>query len=455
MLERSQGSPREKRETTPEVDSSFTAGTARIEADLENRKGKSGFFPKIGLAGLALFMGLGDAVGQTSLEKKAELTPAQSDVFEKTVGINPAELKRDGYEITLQRPADAGKPYLIHFGQTHLSPIQGVVGRGDAEALENQKKIYRVLDKILSERKIDCIFREGRVDAEEERSIRDWINFLYVRFDRLLDIPVLTMDDVRFALGLIKDVDDPSTPWRSYLAERMTALREKMKKDLEVMAKSDNVAREFLTFLKEIEGGRAFLRGFQEGGVDDPLKHGAVFKLYMEGKIAKICGSEDPELNARALAVLERSSELRDELNVEEKRIRDSIFNNPEARSLLEELKRLHEMKEAGKLGIEDEAYLDGLKGQVSALYDRFDQSPERKEMNDKVEAMKREYEKAIMDDREDFALTRVTIQDDITRRNGHTPGTSIIIYGSAHDFTRATEKLGEGRGLLKIEVKK
>lgn len=437
---------------TPEVGIPVVEKQELHKSSLAERLKKQ--FMPIALASFVTFSNLSQAIatetekitdsknGQiTKLEKDNAFELSESEqeqIINSVLGEKLAEqYKEAGFSISVALKAGEKGRYLIHIGQTHVSPIEGLsrIITND-EATKFQLKLLPLLE-MTSSKGNGVIFAEGvSFDMQESKEAIVKLNQI------LLDVE---KNDIVFSkLEAIFEVINHYENYKenplvtNYIDE---ALVKKVREKLSNFIDNYEVKTEDEEVL--ISGYKIDLQIQTSKRINSSLKgnensfNNAAIKLYMEDKI-KLAPTEDEKINAEAVETINSLAKAKQELTELRFKLRKDLL------PLAEEINKVKEGTETEK----KKEYLETLLAGVEA---KIKESPEAK----KVAELEESFKKVAFDKRERAVLDQIKGYES---KNGELKN-SVLVFGSKHNFStqlREYDKFDEddtnNRGLIIIQ---
>ena len=451
-----------------------TAERTRIEAVLEKRATSGGIIARLadtrqvtramatGL--LALNLNLAEVFAE---ERRPERTYSTEEMLtiEKVTGMPFLKLT-DKFEVDIQAQSGPEGKYIIHIGQKHEHPGFALWKSMTQETVvETQKKIEELESHVIDANNLTCIYEEGFADDKAAPSFRDYVHKATPQLDAVLSKPITTFEELSAAADILKKLSNnmEHKVIFHYLGEKVATLRENI---LSALNEGAGVPRtEEEEFLKKIIEGEVLISFmstiFKMGEKSDPYTMGATTKLFMEGKLEKICPTEDPQLNKQAMGVMEEMDQA--ELSFSEKRreIWKEIKSKPE---IARAFARREELMEKEKVGLtKDEAEEnEGLILVLRAALDGAESDPRLTEEKARLDSVKAKWDQLAYTAREIEVLRKINAYDSLDIANGNALGNVVVVYGDAHDFTDVVQQWNQEsssnrpieRGLIKISPK-
>jgi hypothetical protein len=196
------------------------------------------------------------------------------------------------------------------------------------------------------------------------------------------------------------------------------------------------------------------------GNAKNPYNLGMDIKLLMDGKVPVVCPAESNELNDQAFKTIEEERTAQKEyLALRSKRRKEIFDHEGPLKAVWGQVDALMQKGEA-TLNDRERAELAAARQELAKAIDAVENEPAILTAAHKRDETEAAEERAIHIEREREVMRRVDEYDKKAQAEGKPLGHALVVYGGAHDFTKALEEWNAqssrllARGLIKIKVR-
>ena len=414
---------------------------------------------------VALGISTKEATAQ-SVDTIPTLTQEQINIVERVVAIPFPEL-RAKFKVEMPIPQSPTGSYIVHIGQMHRASLGDSLTNflAQGEVVSTQQAIEDVLKRMLASQSLQCIFEEGIVDDSDGDSIKAFIKQGAEIGDRITSEPITNLREFERIKGMFDQyvaAARESPLVLHHLAKPLAAIKDRLlavaeaesitfSEDPAEAAKQRDVLRD--------HAGKLRWDGYAKIFDETPSQYsmGATLKLFFEGRLAKICPTENKETNQRAMEALRNVKAIADEMKAEwDARYREIWQDTPDGRRI-EEMHDLlrgkgftkNDWAEYKRLSKAHGAVLGGLLVEMKdSIAPRF---------QPQLDAAQAEFERLADTPREIEVLKHITRYDALARAAQESLGHVVVVFGAGHDFApeltqwNAENPQAYQRGLIKI----
>jgi len=390
----------------------------------------------------------------------SELTPSQKQTVETVTGLTLSELSKN---FIVQIPVESeNNLYIVHIGQTHVSPKVYERAVKQNKVIRLQKLIEPVIEGIVKTNNLKCVFSEGIDEKEEIIGLHNFIKDGEKTLGELMKKPIRNIHDMteiyeRFSLF---DSIINNTYIYNFLGPLLRDVREKMREALKnkiiLKNKAGNNIVSFIETALNLSEVNFNVKSLE--GDPNPYIPGAEFKMVMDSKLEFLCPTENKELNEQALVALDRQDSIKKAYYAIKKKLQTETISSGGFKDW-DNVKIAMQKIDEKNLSESDEEELDRAKNVIDKMIEINN--------NNEVIALKEQLTEAeatahyLADTlREDEVLRNIVEHDKEARAKGKKPGHVGLVYGWSHDFSPKLIEFNTGnpdriqRGIIKITPK-
>ncbi len=368
-----------------------------------------------------------------------ELSKAeQEQIINSVLGEKLAEqYKEAGFSVSVALKTGESGKYLIHIGQTHVSPVEGLsrIMTND-EATKFQLTLLPLLEKTSSKGN-GVIFAEGiAYDMQESKEAIVKLNQILLDVEKH-DIVFSKLETIFEVVNYYENNRENPLVTNHIDEVLVKKVREKLSNfinNYEAKTEDEEVS---------ISSHKVDLQTQTLNRINSSLKgnensfNNASLKLYMEDKI-KLAPTENEKINNEAVEIIKSLTKAKQGLTELRLKLRKDLL------SLVEEINKTKDDSETKKKKEQLGTLLAGIEAKIK-------ESPEAKMVAELEEAFK----KVAFDKREKAVLDQIR---EYEGKNGELEN-NVVVFGSKHNFLtqlREYDKIDRdetnNRGLIIIQ---
>lgn len=413
---------------------------------------------KAAMASLALLVGfpVNDLFADKKDEIETENIPGKEKIISDVIGQDLLDrFEKLGFQFDLSIESDESGKYLIHVGQTHEYPVDGISKLMTEEVVQDfQKKLATVLEDVskLSEGKI---FLEGL--TEDPSGQRENVFKLNSAIQKYSKKPITNLSDAEINASLISmytanktdsfvsnyisidDVETLKTNFDDFLKEFNP------KDELEEMELSVLNSISITTSLEDMAGNLT--------GSDGDF-NSAPINLYMREKI-DLLPVENSEANRGGIDIAKEISAL-DSKYIQE--LGKRISADDKLQEDLEIAKGYRIMAETKELSDKDAKKHKEASRRIDERCDLIVKDLEQTDLYKKIQELEKRFKEEAILDRDEIAINMIKKYEDDNGSLQH----NVMVFGSAHDFTEKLKAYNASNdegdtdiGLISIKITK
>lgn len=412
-----------------------------------SKEGFSKWLKSIGFA--AALSLINPAEASTTEQEKHELSPEQEKIVGEVLGAELVDKYRaNGFEINVPLEADEHGEYVVHIGQTHEDPEEGLrASMTTGQVREFQDTLGETL-KATADKGSGVVFAEGVGFAKETlEEMRLGILTLKENLEECSSEGVSSVEAATRCAKLIETYSKNRTHSlvrNSIPRETVQLVAEKTKSFLQSYVPHSKKEAADVEFVKIALEFAELDKTFDVlAGTEDFMN--ATYALYMNEEIV-LAASEDVELNQKTKAAL---VELRKEERAFISARREAFATDPELLALKGEFQPLFEKFKAKTHTSEEEEHLRAIHTSMERRRDEIET-----ELGQEVQILEERFSQ-LQKERELVVFDKI---EEYEQAHGAVPH-AIVVYGADHDFSeelaeynRDNDPKAADRGLIEIK---